>query len=460
LPNSIKSIGNEAFLGCGSLTNIVIPNSINYISNYAFTGIGNNLNVYCYKNSIADNINLYNENYKINFIYLDNMETPTFASESLNEVSYKVDGGNIYFNTQTGTITDCDSSVTKVDIPEQINGIVVTSIGGYAFTHSKITEVNIPGSVQRIEKYAFYSCSELKKVSIQKGVKYIGEHAFFDCMVLRDITLSEGLETIDNGAFAWCGINAAGTEFNIIIPRTVNYIGNSVFYGTFINNLTFKNKNTVIAEDLFDSEYGKCYKIYCIKDSTAEKYAIINNIPYELIEEEPISIPVTGGNIYLNPATQQIVNCDNSVTTAAIPESIDGIAITGISDNAFANCAILESITIPTTITTISSSAFTNCTTLKTVYCEKASVADNASLYPAGVTIITDFPLGDVNCDGKVTKEDAQLVLDYVKDPNSTTISSKGIENMHVTTDGLITSYNAACIEEKAEKDNYKFEVE
>jgi hypothetical protein len=78
----------------------------------------------------------------------------------------------------------------------------------------------------------------------------------------------------------------------------------------------------------------------------------------------------------------------------------------------------------------------------------------------ANSTPAENSSLGDVNCDGKVTTEDAQLVLDFVKDPAEVTVTDKGIENMRVTEDGLISSYNAACIEEKATNDNYKFEVE
>lgn len=48
-----------------------------------------------------------------------------------------VEGGAIYFDEATGTITDCDTSVTSVSIPEEIKGVSVTSIGDYAFCDCK-----------------------------------------------------------------------------------------------------------------------------------------------------------------------------------------------------------------------------------------------------------------------------------------------------------------------------------
>ena len=45
IPNSIKTIGNYAFEGCTSLTNIIIPNSVTKISAYAFYGCAKIKNV-------------------------------------------------------------------------------------------------------------------------------------------------------------------------------------------------------------------------------------------------------------------------------------------------------------------------------------------------------------------------------------------------------------------------------
>ncbi len=41
------------------------------------------------------------------------------------DIPYAVEGGNIYFDTATGTVTDADKTVTFVNIPEKINGVDV-----------------------------------------------------------------------------------------------------------------------------------------------------------------------------------------------------------------------------------------------------------------------------------------------------------------------------------------------
>lgn len=46
------------------------------------------------------------------------------------DLSYDVQGGKIYFDASTGTITKADESVTAADIPSEIYGVPVTAHRG------------------------------------------------------------------------------------------------------------------------------------------------------------------------------------------------------------------------------------------------------------------------------------------------------------------------------------------
>ena len=67
---------------------------------------------------------------------------------------------------------------TKVVIPESVE-----VISSSAFYGTKITEVEIPSSVKRIENQTFQECKDLKSVVIADGVRKIGDNAFKSCAI-------------------------------------------------------------------------------------------------------------------------------------------------------------------------------------------------------------------------------------------------------------------------------------
>lgn len=65
--------------------------------------------------------------------------------------AYAVPGGYLYFDAQTGTITQAGRDITETDIPAEINGVPVTAIGESVFANKhKLTRVTIPDSVTSI----------------------------------------------------------------------------------------------------------------------------------------------------------------------------------------------------------------------------------------------------------------------------------------------------------------------
>ncbi len=139
----------------------------------------------------------------------------TFGDGSETDFVYDADYDNgqvtISFDESTGTITHIDpkdySVVVDLDIPSEINGVTVTSIGDYAYSYrNNLGTITLPNTVTTIGMMSF-------------------GRANFDSIVLPDSLVSIG-EYAFNG---WYGQTVSQTT--ITIPSSVSDIGENALGG-------------------------------------------------------------------------------------------------------------------------------------------------------------------------------------------------------------------------------------
>lgn len=172
------------------------------------------------------------------------------AGTNVIQYSEGITGGSISFDTATGTVTDCDTTVTKAVIPETINGVAVTSIGGNAFQDCALLEdVKLPKSLKTLGVQVFYKCTSLISIDIPEGVSEIDNNTFWGCEKLASVNLPESITSIFSAAFYGCkslktiklpdklaiigrqAFDGCTSLEQIIIPSGVRSIGNSAFWG-------------------------------------------------------------------------------------------------------------------------------------------------------------------------------------------------------------------------------------
>lgn len=122
------------------------------------------------------------------------------------EVHAEENGDYTYTVNEDGnsvTITKYTGEGGEVNIPSEIDGKKVTSIGGYAFYGcSSLTNVTIPDSVTSISSGTFAGCSSLTSVIIPDSVVKAGfAKVFSGCDSLASVTISDSVTSIGNYTF-------------------------------------------------------------------------------------------------------------------------------------------------------------------------------------------------------------------------------------------------------------------
>ena len=124
------------------------------------------------------------------------------------------------------------------------------TIGEYAFHHTAITSLLIPGSVTDIGAYAFATCENITDVEMEalSNPCHFGNYVFANCSALKHVTLSEKVENIGDYQFNQCGLLES-----IRIPSTCETIGSYSFYECFsIHQMTIPEGVKLIKINAFE----------------------------------------------------------------------------------------------------------------------------------------------------------------------------------------------------------------
>lgn len=441
IPDSITSIGNNAFYQCTALTNAPIPASVTNIGAAIFyqctnltaitvdpqnpaysstngvlfnqsqtvlvqypsgasgsytvpntvTNIGTEAFSYCPglisviipSNIISLGLSAFADCRALNsaYFYGNAPSSPSGAFLSDPTTVYYLPG-----TTGWGTsYGDVQAAVFPFGYTTNDTGAIITNYSGSSQT------VNIPSSINGVPVTGIgpnaFQNKTPSTITIPYGITYIGTNAF------RGDTLSSGISlpnsVTDIGDFAFYGSSLP----SITIPGSVTNIGVSVFQDC--SQLTSAVVGTGIIS-IGENAFASCGAL-----ATA---AFLGNAPTAdstVFSSDSTTVdylPGTSGwssSFAGRPAVMLPFNCAVSSNAVAVTSYIGtgGAAtipsfVTAIGNLAFQNCTNITSVTIPTSVTSIGNLAFIGCTGLTSIEIP-ASVSSIGNGPFAGCTKLT-----------------------------------------------------------------------
>ena len=287
--------------------------------------------------------------------------------------------GNFTYSVSNGqaTITDFSESYSgDLVIPTTLGGYSVIAIGNSAFYDcSSLTSVTIPASVTTIGHETFENCSSLTSIEIPLSVTFIGERAFQGCSSLTSVAIPDGVTFIGELAFYGCsslptdedGVRYESQARKVLIEAPDSLAGEFVIPASvrFVHSGAFENCSSLTSVKLSESviSIGDYAFSGCSSLPTDE-----NGVRYESQEKKVlIEVPKSCAGLFVIPATVKFLHSDafsdcRLLTSVTIPKGV-----TSIGGGAFVGCSSLSSVTIPSSVTTIGVFAFENCSSLTSV---------------------------------------------------------------------------------------------
>lgn len=195
VPDTVRSIGIEAFAHSQRLRRVVLPESLVEIGDWAFDRSG-----------------------------LERIEIPPGV-----------------VRIGDGAFSTC-GRLAVVVFSEGL-----ARIGSRAFERTAITDLTLPESLSHLGPWAFYGCRQLVRIAFPESFETIPARAFFNCAALAHVVLPEDLLTIEEWAFSACA-----RLVRLTLPASLMRMGEQAFSDCpLLERLRFKGPPPEMGPDVF-----------------------------------------------------------------------------------------------------------------------------------------------------------------------------------------------------------------
>ncbi len=275
ISNGVESIGAGAFVQCDYLISITIPASLKTIGTSAFLNIGGIETIVTIDSAEILSVAIDGNITSAGALLMNAKEVRVLSEIDKSENEYlnsnyimsSIDNYNVYkkivvvngikfkqIDSGYEAIGLSDTSLTSLNIPDEISGIPVVRIGDSAFREN----------------------SKITSIKFSNNLKSIGRQAFLACYGLTEIDFPESLTTIEYGCFAGAtNVKSVRYSKNLISIGDMNFVGAQI------------EKIVVESPTIYESmmENGGNVGIYHIAGPDYDRYITNIYVPYSIVED-------------------------------------------------------------------------------------------------------------------------------------------------------------------------------
>lgn len=397
IPETITSIGSEAFFGCAGLStinfnakNCTIPDVWIYDGNKGagvFSGAGS---------ASASGLT-------VNFgAGVTKVPNGLFNTASTTEYGKK---GYPYAYVTAVNFTNSTTEIGDYAFfnCKELSGVKlgsnVTTIGTAAFAGcSSMTSLVTTNALTAIGDSAFADCTSLKSVTWGTGLGKIGVKAFSNCISLTSLSLPNPLNTIDRNAFESCTGLASLT-----LPKSLTNLNAEAFYGCIKLNTITVNSTNLKVPDVWIYDSNKGVGVFSGAGSASPTGLTVNfgsgvtKVPNGLFNTASTTEYGKKGYPYAYVTAINFADSVKEIGDYAFYNCQEltkvklGNGIAVIGQYAFWNCIKVTDLTAAKALTTIGDYAFSGCTSLKNIQWSSGlnSIGINAFSKCSGLTSLS-----------------------------------------------------------------------
>ena len=354
LGRNITAIENYAFRNCNKLKSVIVPDSVTHLGSGVFSGCNSLESITVpFVGAEADKTDSDTYQYPFGYIF----GTSLFAEA--------VEVRQSYYGSSTSSTTS-----TTYYIPSSLRSVTVTGgniLCGAFYNCSTLTSVTIGGNVAGIGDQAFYYCRRLTSITIPDSVTSIGDSAFYYCDSLMYVTIGNGVTSIGNDVFSDCSVLES-----IVVQE---------------GNETYHSDENCLIETASRTLLAGC------KNSVIPSDGSVTSIGDSAFRERSDLTSVTIPDSVTNIGEYAFRSCGDLMSVTIMS------GVTEIGEYAFSFCTGLTSVTIPDSVTDIGLGVFSNCSSLKSITvpfvgAEAGKTSSDTYQYPFGYIFGTSTSTG------------------------------------------------------------------